>query len=310
MHIANCVRRSLLALMTTVFLAGAATSSASAARVPGPSKPHAGSGPTPAQAGLVVQYASVANMLDCIVGPGATATNATFFGAPNAFGTFTGGTGIIGFESGVIISTGDVFNVVGPNQFDNVTTDNGQPGDPDLDALVASRTYDAAGIEFDFTCDQASQFSIEYVFGSDEYNEFVNLQFNDVFAFFLDGNTLASDIAVVPAFCSSPGQPVSVDNVNCNNPFNPPTGLNCNCYLNNDLSDGGGAINTEMDGLTAVLARTVPITPGTHHLKIAIADTGDHIFDSDVFIACSSLACEVSVPTKHGTWGSLKSLYR
>jgi hypothetical protein len=312
MPVATSIRRPLSILIATAVFASGAVSLASADRVAGPDKIPGGQGPSsPQSPGLVVQYATLASVLDCMVGAGVTITNSASFGAPGAFGTFTGGTGIIGFDSGVILSTGNVFNVVGPNQFDNVSTNNGGGGDADLQALtVPNQTFDAAGIEFDFNCDQSSVFSIEYVFGSDEYNEFVNTSFNDVFAFFLDGNTLANDIAVVPAFCSSPGQPVEINTVNCNNPYAPPTGLNCDCYINNDLTDGGGAINTELDGLTHVFARTVSITPGTHHMKIAIADAGDHIYDSDVFIRCSSLACAISTPVNHRSWGTLKTLYR
>jgi hypothetical protein len=283
---------------------------AHAARVAGPSKPH-NTGPTTPQAGLAVNYANLAQLLDCLVGPGVAVNNAHMTGAPVAFGTFSGGAGIIGFDSGIILSSGDVFNVVGPNVSDAITTQNFTPGDPSLDAIVAPNvTYDAANLEFDFTCDQAVVFSLTYVFGSDEYNEYVNSQYNDVFGFFLDGNAPANNIAVVPAVCSDPGRPVAINDVNCNNPYFPPTGDNCDCYRNNDLSDGGGSINTELDGLTHVFARVVPINPGTHHLKIVIADTSDNILDSDVFLACQSLACAISTPAHPPTWGKIKLLYR
>jgi hypothetical protein len=308
MHLENRLRSVALALIVCAALV---TPAAAAPRVAGPSKVPGAGTPAPAGPGLSVHYATLAGLLDCIVGPGVAISNATYFGSLNSFGTFSGGAASIGFDSGVIISSGDVFNVVGPNIYDNVSTNNGTGGDADLNALIPGySTFDAAGIEFDFSCDASTVFSIEYVFGSDEYNEFVDTEFNDVFAFFLDGNTFASDIAVVPAFCSSPGQPVSINTVNCSNPYNPPFGPNCDCYRNNDLTDGGGAIDTELDGLTHVFARTVPISPGSHHIKIAIADAGDHIYDSDVFIRCSSLACVVSVPTRPSTWGRVRSLYR
>jgi hypothetical protein len=265
---------------------------------------------TASSGGLTVTLASMQGMLDCMVGPGVSLNNAYLVGAPDAFATFTGGTGIIGFDSGVILSTGNALSVVGPNIADDTSTDNGFPGDPILDALVPGYvTHDAASLEFDFACDASTVFSIEYVFASEEYNEYVNSPFNDVFGFFLDGTTPASNIALVPAFCSSPGQAVSVNSVNCNNPFSPPTGMNCDCYTNNDIASGA-PLNTEMDGLTHVFARTVPIVPGVHHIKIAIADAGDGIYDSNVFIRCQSLACAASTPTRTRTWGHVKSIYR
>lgn len=72
-------------------------------------------------------------------------------------------------------------------------------------------------------------------------------------------------------------------------------GPNCNCYRNNDLDDGGGAINTELDGLTQVFFATGTILPGTNHIMLAIANAGDPVLDSDVMIGCLSFTC-VSVP--------------
>src|SRR3972149_4244876 len=85
-----------------------------------------------------------------LVGEGITSSNVTYSGADVAAGRFTGGTGIIGFDSGVILSSGCVANVVGPNSIDDVTCENGTPGDADLDALAAFPTFDAAVLELDF----------------------------------------------------------------------------------------------------------------------------------------------------------------
>lgn len=43
-----------------------------------------------------------------------------------------------------------------------------------------------------------------------------------------------------------------------------------------------------MDGLTVVLTATGALSPGTNHIKLAIADAGDYILDSDVFIKAES----------------------
>jgi hypothetical protein len=45
-------------------------------------------------------------------------------------------------------------------------------------------------LEFEFTADAEAVF-FEYVFASDEYNEYVNSQFNDTFAFFINGTNCA-----------------------------------------------------------------------------------------------------------------------
>jgi len=61
-------------------------------------------------------------------------------GANVSAGTFSGGTGIIGFESGIILSTGDIASVSGPNTADDTTTNNSMPGDANLDSLIPGYT--------------------------------------------------------------------------------------------------------------------------------------------------------------------------
>ncbi len=56
-----------------------------------------------------------------LVGPGVTISNVTYTGANVAAGTFSGGEEIIGFESGIILSSGCISNVIGPNEESNIT---------------------------------------------------------------------------------------------------------------------------------------------------------------------------------------------
>lgn len=261
--------------------------------------------------GLAIRSVGADDLVQCIATPGIQVTHVVYRGSPLATGLFDGGTSSIGFDHGMVLSTGDVLNVVGPNTHDDVTASHGLAGDADLERLVPGlNTYDAATLEFDFECSAAAEFSIGYVFGSDEYNEFVGGQYNDVFAFFLDGVSAADNVALVPAGCGGPvGVPVSINGVNCGYPY-PFIGANCDCYRNNDFTDGGGSIATEMDGLTHVFTRTVTIAPGLHHLKIAIADASDDFIDSNIFIACGSLACIGATPTRKSSWGDVKTIYR
>ena len=220
-----------------------------------------------------------------IIGLGVTIQNVTFTGSNLAAGTFQGGTGIIGFESGIVLSSGNMNSIVGPNSNDATTTQNLTGGDPDLQALIPGYTvHDSCALEFDFSCPTTQILTFQFVFASEEYNEWVNSAFNDVFGFFVNGQ----NIAIVPG---TPSTPVSINNVNCNNPYNPPSGSHCSQFVNNDLSDGGGAVNTEMDGLTLLFSATVAVNPGLNHIKLAIADAGDDVLDSNVFIRAGSLVC-------------------
>lgn len=297
---------------------------------------------------VAVQPADLNQILQCLMGPGVQVSNAVLTAGPRAAGLYTGGLTVFGLDQGVVLSSGDITSIVGPNLLDDTSTDNGLPGDPDLDLLIPGyTTFDATVLEFDFACSTPTAISFQYVFASEEYNEWVGSPFNDVFGFFLNG----VNIATAPMICSSGGIPVAINNVDCGNPYAPPAGPNCDCYRNNALPDGGGSINTEMDGLTQVFYATGVIQPGVNHMKIAIADAGDHILDSNVMLKCQSFTCGappdvggccvgdecyllgqaecideggiyvgdgiacspspcVIVPTKRSSWGRLKVLYR
>ncbi|MBM3778671.1 MAG: PEP-CTERM sorting domain-containing protein [Acidimicrobiia bacterium] len=206
-------------------------------------------------------------------------------------GTFTGGTGILPFDSGVILTSGAAASAPGPNSADGTTTAWGLPGDPDLNTLTTGTTFDAAVLEFDFIPTN-NVISFQYVFASEEYNEFVGSIFNDVFGFFLNG----VNIALVPFTLS----PVTINNVNCaSNPA---------YYTDLDASSNGGpeclspARNIEYDGLVGATAPFVLyaqgfVTPNViNTIKLAVADTGDFQLDSAVFLRAGSFDDEQAPP--------------
>jgi hypothetical protein len=232
------------------------------------------------------------DLAEYLLGSGPNApiiSNVTFTGASNAAGILNGGETVFGFDTGVVLSSGSAKLISGPNEYDNTTVDNGLAGDPELDSQIASyTTYDATILEFDFECPVLNVISFEYVFTSEEYNEYVDSAFNDVFAFFVNGQ----NIALLP----DGSTPVAINNVNCGNPYAPPGGSFCELYINNDLQDGGGALDTEMDGYTVVLTATVTVDPGVNHIKLAIADAGDRVLDSNVIIRGNSFLCTPPPP--------------
>jgi len=215
-----------------------------------------------------------------LAGPGVTVSNVTFTGANIAGGSFTGGLPDgLGIATGVILSSGDIANAAGPNTNDGITAGNSTPGDADLNAIVGAghTTFDAAVLEFDFI-PTSSPVTFRYVFASDEYNEFVG-QFNDVFAFLIDGQ----NVALIPATST----PVAINTVNL--------GSNPSFYRNNDPSDLGipTPFGTQFDGFTTVLTATRALTPNvSHRIKLVIADTDDAILDSAVFLESSSFQAQ------------------
>jgi len=235
-------------------------------------------------------------------------SNATIIGTPTltgdarCAGRFTGGLfDGLGLDAGVVLASGQVIDAVGPNDSDSTTTLFGTSGDAALTSLANSTTFDACILEFDFQCPGgADEVVFNYQFTSEEYNEFVNSPYNNVFAFFLN----ATNIALVP----TTAVPVAINNVNCGNPYNSasptfPTPPFCDLFINNDLNDGGPFFNVEPDGLIVPLAAVGNLAAGTNNIRLGIADAGDSILDSWVFIQGGSFECftRVKIDLKPGS---------
>ncbi|WP_448548774.1 choice-of-anchor L domain-containing protein [Thalassotalea fusca] len=231
---------------------------------------------------IVTQNDTATDLVSSILGGGITTSAETVTGAADAFGTFTGGIAAgIGIESGIMLSSGDVADAPGPNSAPGTTTIHGTPGDPDLDVLAGVPTFDAAFLTFDFESDGGDLF-FRFVFASEEYNEFVDSGVNDVFAFFLDG----INIGVIPGTAT----PVSIDTVNL--------GDHPDLYNDNE----GGLFDIEYDGFTDVFtASFLGLSPGIHTIRMGIADGGDELLDSTVFIEGGSFSDsedpQIDVPT-------------
>ena len=225
-------------------------------------------------------------LAESLVGGGLSVSNVTYTGANAAAGSFNGGVPAIGFPSGIVLGSGRVQSTVdtpdcargveGPNTCTGNTTAWATPGDADLTALAGVDTNDAAVLGFDFV-PQFPTVQFDYVFSSDEYNEFANTGFNDVFGFFVNGTNCAT--------VGDPAVPVSVNTINGGNPLGTDA-QHPELFRNNE----DASIDTEMDGLTTVLQCNALVTPNVvNHMKLAIADGSDSSLDSNVFIRAGSL---------------------
>ncbi len=221
-----------------------------------------------AGAAIVTTPATAAQAAQALAGRGVEISNARFTGAPQALGTFTGGAQAIGFASGVVLSTGDVALVPGPNDRDDAGVDNGLPGD----AALLGSTFDAAALSFDLRPDRSIA-KFTSVFGSEEYNEFVDTDKNDVFAFLVNG----VNCAMVPGTTDE----VSINNVNA--------GKNPAFFRNNRPNGVPGPLDTQLDGLTTAFpCESLVMANAVNTIKLVIADRGDGDFDSDVFLDAAS----------------------
>jgi hypothetical protein len=254
-----------------------------------------------AQAGLVVTpTANGETLVNTIIGTGVTVTpgSVNYIGVATQAGTFTGGLSAgIGIDEGIILTSGDALLAPGPNDFDDASGSLGTAGDADLDGLLAglTTTNDANVLTFMFTTDVTTNLSFKFVFASEEYNEYVDPVLNEItgeleyyfdpMGFFLDG----TNIGLVPGTSDL----VSVPTVHCGNPYTPPSGgKNCDQFVNNSREQGVPTpFDIEYDGFTNVFTATkLGLAPGTHVIKLAVADAQDAVFDSAVFIETGSFS--------------------
>jgi hypothetical protein len=241
-------------------------------------------------------------MAAALLGPGVklVAGSATYTGAADASGFFTGDTTIFGNPSGVdgvLFTSGSVTNALPPNNSSSATLANGAAGSAYLSSLIGgAQTFNASTLSFKITVDpDVSAVEWTYVFGSEEYNEYVNSSFNDVFALSLDGTNLA----LIPGTST----PVSINNVNNGNPVGSGTISNPAFYRNNSPGSNAGGVpgpyETQYDGLTTVLKSVATgLKPGVeYNLLFAVADTSDTVLDSGVFLKGGSVKrAEEEVP--------------
>ncbi|HXD00968.1 MAG TPA: choice-of-anchor L domain-containing protein [Verrucomicrobiae bacterium] len=233
--------------------------------------------------------------------PWITPSNVVYTGASAACGSFGGGNGCgLPLDTGVILATGDITNAIGPNNLSGATTAFGFAGDPDLDNLVGrGSTHDAAVLEFDVVSTNAMVLEFQYIFASEEYPEWIG-PFNDPLAIFVSTNRTATNwtntnnIALVPGTSLA----VSVNTINggCSLSSNggqiPPT--NPQYYVDNrdpvysamaPYGEPAPVFNIQYDGMTVLLTAQAQVAANvTNHVKIAIADYGDYLYDSAVFL--------------------------
>jgi gliding motility-associated-like protein len=228
-----------------------------------------------------------------LLGAGVTATNITFTPAASStsqLGFFNGVNSNIGLDSGIVMSTGHVNDIIPGNFTGGVF--GGLGNEPDLlgvansvppligQAFTVLNVNDIAILEFDFV-PAADTVKFRYVFGSDEYTTWINSQYNDVFGFFISGPGIngpyalgAENIAVVPG--TNPALPITISSVQ--------PALNGQYYIDN-MNNTTVALN----GFTTVFTAVSAVTCGeTYHIRLAIADGSDSGLDSGVFLEALS----------------------
>lgn len=215
------------------------------------------------------------------IGEGVSVSNIAYKGEPDALAIFTDPSAYLGFNEGIILSTGIARHVCGPNTRTNAGANFGRHSFLDEDMVTKTDMCDGAVLEFDFI-PQKDSILFDFVFGSEEYPEFVNKEFNDIFAFYLYKKTpprsKSYNMGKLPN-----GKTVMINNVN--------NRTNSQWYIANDLPTMTLYDFIEYDGLTKTLTASANVEPyKTYHLKIIIADLGDCEYDSGVLLRARSMS--------------------
>lgn len=225
-----------------------------------------------------------------LLGDGVEISNCRYNGSSglltcNAVGYFTTGTTAtnLGIDTGIIISSGSITGAIGPNNTGSSTVATNcsaysYTGNSTWSTIVGTNSVnDIAVLEFNFV-PRSDSIKFSYVFGSEEYPEFVNAGYNDAFGFFLTGINPNGgmynnkNIALVP----NTNTAITIDNVN--------SGSNSSYYVTNN------GTSIQYDAFTTVLTAEAKVLPcAQYHLTMVIADLGDAAYDSGVFLEAHSL---------------------
>lgn len=257
--------------------------------------------------------------------------NIKYRGLKSAIGAFKINLDKFEIKEGIALTTGNLNTLAGGNKTpgtSGLAWDNRHrfKGDRDLGRLSKGKVCDQAFIEFDFI-PLENEIKFNYIFASEEYKEYVGSRFNDVFGFIITGDgNFYKNVALVP----ETNTPVTINNVNHlrNNKFY----INNECFINSNIKkdviddmapreaffkdiilkifgskskdfaidptekkslDDELFSNFEFDGLTRKLTASCFLTPyKVYHMKIAVGDVGDPMFDSGVFIEYQSFTAQ------------------
>ncbi len=236
------------------------------------------------------------NISRMLEGPGVTIKNLKIqkMGNYRQIAEFSNGlenrTPNIGIGQGVVLSTGDASTLEKKRKDQKGKHYNKRHWDSDLAQLFQGnpKQYDHVIITFELI-PLANNLSIDFVFGSDEYEQYVDTKFVDAYGFFISGpgiNGSHSDSGINVAKLPS-GDPVSTNYVNRKR--------NSDYYIRNpevrfDVNNGWQASSyrgnhVALNGWTKVVTSSLPVQVNKpYKVKLAIADGVDGWYDASVFI--------------------------
>ncbi len=248
------------------------------------------------QAQLSTVNANAQAIAQLLAGSGVTISNYTITGSPLQSGTFAYGGSNLGMVGGALLTTGkiqDITQAAGNTASRSYTG----TGDAQLSTLTAGTIYDPVVLEFDLV-PQGPLLKFDYVFASEEYPEWVCSSTNDVFGVFVTGSNPAGGNYTNKNLTTITNTtiPVGINSINPGIAGSNAGGGTCNAS-NQSLSYSSLYTNNlspvdpdiVFDGMTKLMQASVAVIPcQTYHFKIVIADVGNRINDSGLFLSAYS----------------------
>lgn len=207
-----------------------------------------------------------------------------FGNADKSYGYFDASGTSFPIQNGIVMSTGRLSNVPGPNiSLSNDDAPNWD-GDADLEkSLSEGNTINATIIEFEFTS-VANQIQFKYLFASEEYqeNDSNTCNYSDLFGFLIRPKDSVdyTNIALIP----NTQTPVKVTTVH------PEIPNGCDAINESFFGSWNGTTAPiNFNGQTKILTATANIVPNrSYHIKLVIADAQNFRNDSAVFLEANS----------------------
>ncbi|MCP5325103.1 MAG: choice-of-anchor L domain-containing protein [Oceanospirillaceae bacterium] len=218
---------------------------------------------------------SLLPIVNTLAGDGLVISNPQISGDVAQFGQFDGFADLFGprFNRGLLISSGKVTSVLGGNTSNS--TSNTISSDGIYDAVLGQWVYDTVELTFTVT-PQFDTLIFDYVFGSEEYNEYVGSKYNDKMQILVNGQNCAQ---------TPDGQVLSINALNLNK--------NKLLYRNNDRDLKPIPYLTQMDGFTKVLScRTHVNANQANTITVVLSDVGDSKYNSWAFFSARSLSAQ------------------
>ncbi|MCF8370986.1 MAG: choice-of-anchor L domain-containing protein [Bacteroidales bacterium] len=214
--------------------------------------------------------------------------NIQFSGDPISYGIFTKENSNFDLPRGIILTNGKAINAVGPNNSTGIFYNNNSPDNLLLNGLLFQSTHDASVLEFDFvSCDNF--YLLKLVFGSEEYLESVNSNYNDGCGIFVSGPNPNSSPYVNQNFAVIPQTtlPICINNVN-NTTNSDYFFFNGDGYVSNNEA-------LQYDGYTIPITCKIPIVPGeVYHVAVVIGDATDSNVDSGILFCADQSTLHIS----------------